>query len=68
MEGNNYDGTMNLRRNLETDGSEDGTGKEAHGKPTISQDSDTKVPSRLEGGQDMQGEENGGGDRLISTK
>ena len=59
---------MDLRHNLEDGGSEDGTGKEAHGKPTISQDSNTKVPRRLKGGQDMQGEENGGGDRLIITK
>ena len=49
-------------RNLEAGGSENGTGKEAHGKPVRAQDGDATVPSSLEGGQEMQGEESGGGD------
>ena len=59
---------MDLRRNLEAGGSDDGTGKEVHGKPIIAQDGDAKGPSSLEGGQEMQGEESGGVDRVISVK
>ena len=57
---------MDLRRNLESGGSEDGTGKEYHGKLTRVQDGKVTVPSILEGGQEMQGEESGVGDRSIS--
>ena len=46
---------MDLRHNLETGVLDDGNGKEAHGKPATSQDSDTMIPRSLEGGQDMQG-------------
>ena len=59
---------MDLRRKLEAGGSEGGTGKEAHGKPTRAQDADAKVPSGLEGGHEMQGEESGGGHQVVSGK
>ena len=55
-------------RNLEAGGSENGTGKETHGKPGRMKDSDAEVPSCLEGGQNMQGEKRGEGDLLISGK
>ena len=66
MEGKNYYGAMDLRRNLEAGKSEGGTGKEAHGKPGRTQDADTMVPSGLEGAQEMQGEESRGLYRVIS--
>ena len=55
MEGDNYDGTIYLRHNLESCRSEVRTVKEDHGKPVRAQDTDSKVSSGLEGGQVMQG-------------
>ena len=52
---------MDLICNLEAGRSEDVTGKEAQGKPARAQYGDVMVPSILEGGQEMQGEEIGGG-------
>ena len=57
---------MDLICNLEAGRSEDVTGKEAQGKPARAQYGDVMVPSILEGGQEMQGEESGVGDRSIS--
>ena len=52
---------MDLRLNLEAGGSEGNTGKESHGKPERVQDTEAKVPIGLEGGNEVQGEENGEG-------
>ena len=57
---------MHLKDNLQAGVSEGETGKEAHGKPARVQGIYVKVPSGLEGGQYMQGEESGGGGRIIS--
>ena len=59
---------MYLRHNLKAGGSEGGSRKEVHSLPGITQDADAKVSSRLEGGQEMQGEKSGGGYRGISVK
>ena len=57
---------MDLRRNLEDGVSEGGTGKESHGKQGITQDADANFPSGLEGGHEIQGENIGRGDLVIS--
>ena len=59
---------MDLRLNLEASGSEYDTGKEDRGKPARVQDANVKVPSGLEGGHAMQGEESGGGHQVVSGK
>ena len=59
---------MDIRHNLEAGGSAGGTGKETHGEPGRTKDADVKVPSCLEGGQEIQGEKRGEGDRFIGGK
>ena len=63
-----YNGTMDIRHNLDFDGSEGGTGKETHGEPGRTKDADAKVPRCLEEKQEMQGEKRGEGDRFIGGK
>ena len=44
---------MDIRCNLEAGVSEGGNGKESHDKPVRAQEGNTKVPSSLEGGQEV---------------
>ena len=47
---------MDIRPNLESGVSEEGTGKEAYGKPVRAQGGDKTVPRITEGGKEIQGE------------
>ena len=52
---------MDIKRNLKVGGSEDGTGTDTYSKPARMKDVNKTFPSSTEVGQEMQGEESGGG-------
>ena len=54
-------GAVDLKRNLKVGGSESGTGTDTYSKPARMKDVNKTFPSSTEVGQEIQGEESGGG-------